>query len=191
MRKPLGACSRMTKGDSLDMNDEMSVCPQCQAERGESDQICPNCGYRFVDQKARRPGFVTAYVILSCLLATIGSIYGIASSVEVMGIVPSTGWFLIPIWIGTVILYWVAGIGLWKLKNWARILTIVIHALGLLSVCSRFNAIIRLSTTFYRGGYDDRLWLAILGLVVNLLVRGYVVYWFLGHRELFERKLSG
>ncbi len=172
----------------------MNVCPQCQAERASLDQVCPNCGYQFVDPEARRPGFVTAYAIISCILAAIVGIYGIASSAGSAYGVPRINMLEIALYIGPVIVYGVIGIGLWRLQNWARVLTIALNTLALLSTCSRLSSTIQSSmdALFSRGGYDDPLGPVLMMLVplVSLFVRGSVAYWFFDHRELFEGKVT-
>jgi hypothetical protein len=172
----------------------MRTCPQCKAAKVELGHVCQNCGYEFVDQSLRRPGIVTAYVIISCIIAVAASISGIASGVRMMRAFAGLGWFSVAISGGSAILYCVVGIGLWRLKNWARVVTMILHALGILGIFSSFLSVVRsmTSSSLLYGGYNYPFSppLMLLVLVVGLCVRGYTIYWFSAHEEYFGRKAA-
>ena len=61
----------------------------------------------------------------------------------------------------SAVLYVVIGIGYWKLKNWARILSVVLICLALASSCvSLVVALTHISTGFFLGLFFRRLVLA-------------------------------
>jgi hypothetical protein len=75
--------------------------------------------------------------------------------------------------IGAVVALSLAGlsiavaVGLWRLKNWARIATIVLLGLNMLILVAL------LASGFYPA-------------VIGILVNGYCIYWFAANKQYFE-----
>ena len=118
-----------------------------------------------------RPGCVTAYAIL----------LGIAAVVSCMA-----GFFLLfanrgdgiqglsSIVFAAVIaaLYFVIARGLWLLRNWARIVVIVLQVLSVLSILSQLP--------------NNSSGLVLIVAVFGLAIAAYILYWFASHGEYFE-----
>jgi tetratricopeptide (TPR) repeat protein len=79
-------------------------------------------------------------------------------------------------------------IGLWSLKNWARIAVIVLQVLSLLgSVCQAASTILsfrQLSSELGEGLSFPPLLMA--WLLVGFVVQGYIIFWFVANREVFD-----
>lgn len=129
-----------------------------------------------------RPGCVTAYVVLLSIgagLTVLGTIVvGIgmmAESSEYAG----GGVFLIGAAIVAGVLYFLLARGLWLLRNWARIIVIVMQSLGILgNLLSMLGA---LGSSEYMSNSAS----AICGSLGGLALGGYVLYWFASHGEYF------
>jgi FtsH-binding integral membrane protein len=117
-----------------------------------------------------RPGCVTAYAIL----------FGIAAVVSCMA-----GFFLLAnsrdgvqglssIVFAAVIaaLYFVIARGLWLLRNWARIVVIVLQVLSVLGILSQLS--------------NNSSGLVLIVAVFGLAIAAYILYWFASHGEYFE-----
>ena len=150
--------------------------------------------------RASRPGCVTAYAILLWIgapaVVVIGIVMALASR-DLFGLVVLIGFYFleralnIDSWnlFETVLIgiyFWmaaalnvVAGIGLWKMKNWGRILIIVLHSLGiaasvLLSGCATLFVAKNVAVP------------AVCGLLVGIGVSIYMISWFVNHRYDFS-----
>ena len=65
-------------------------------------------------------------------------------------------------------LYVTVAVGLWRLKNWARIAVIVLQSLGMLvSIVLLFSGV------------------ASVPILIGLAIGGYSIYWFAAHGEYF------
>lgn len=148
----------------------------------------------------RRPGCVTAYAAfmgINALLTALGAILmGIAMVVgrssieETMGGTEQGDWVL---WASIVIalaisaLSLTVAIGLWNLKNWARITVIVLQILGLLGnsfpVCIGLGGISEAIDTY---GFHWLFALLSCGFIAILAIGFYVIFWFAGNRDLFD-----
>jgi hypothetical protein len=58
---------------------------------------------------------------------------------------------------------------LWRLKNWARIIVIVLQSIGVLSTLSGMIS-----------GSTEVIW-----GILSLALSAYIIYWFAEHREVF------
>jgi len=108
-----------------------------------------------------RPGCVTAYAVLlgigAGLIGLAGIWYGLSEE-EFGGMV-----FAVVV----AVLEFLLARGVWRLKNWARIIVIVLQSLGILAgIVGLFSG-------------------NVLNLV-GLAIGGYILYWFASHGEYFE-----
>jgi len=134
-----------------------------------------------------RPGCVTAYAVLLGIAAALIALGGIVGGISMMadryGSV-LVGFVTIVIASVIAVLYFLLARGLWLLRNWARIIVIVLQSLGilvsLLSMCGTLAA----SSGSY--GYQSNPGAAICGAVVGLAIGGYIIYWFASHGEYFD-----
>jgi hypothetical protein len=89
-----------------------------------------------------------------------------------------TGLFVIILASGIAVLEIVIAKGLWELKNWARILVIVLQSLsivtGLISLCLYFSD--------SSSGSGIRL----AGRIIGIIINAYIVYWFASNDEYFR-----
>ncbi len=114
----------------------------------------------------QRPGCVTAFAILVVIGAIFSALGGIIT--VVLGPAGDVGNR-----IGAVTALALAGVyiavvaGLWQLKSWARVATIVLLSLNML-----------VGVALLAGGF----FLAVIALLVN----GYCLYWFITNKQVFE-----
>ena len=102
--------------------------------------------------------------LLFGLLFLVGSgfIGTIASKISLLGVL-GPGLFIVVgiILIGLGVLGIFIGRGLWKGKNWARIVAVIFAVLGILS--ELFSV--------FKGGYSS-----LFGLLINLIIGGYLLF---------------
>jgi hypothetical protein len=148
-----------------------------------------------------RPGCVTVYAVLLFIQAgwsVLGGVLfmfimnaGMLSStpeLSEMGIenfrtLGTIGLILLFIIIGlTFLVNVLMGWGLWNLKNWARILVIALHGLGL---CVTLGSIIIsfIANTSRNTGNPMAM---LFGGFFNLVIAGTIIYWFLTNGDYFD-----
>jgi hypothetical protein len=163
------------KNDRNEWTDEAFIVIQRILEaRGEnpSPQGLPSSEDQVTQGKAahadqrQRPGCVTAFAIL----VVIGAIFSVLN--QFIPVISGSAWDEGNI-IGAVVALSLAGlsiavaVGLWRLKNWARIATIVLLGLNMLILVAL------LASGFYPA-------------VIGILVNGYCIYWFAANKQYFE-----
>lgn len=155
-----------------------------------------------------RPGCVTLYAVLT----GIGGLFGAVGAIAVGALVSSgRGMFeqalqmdtpglmfdaeaiLAMLWVYVAGMVLVAAInlaiaiGLWNLKNWARIAVIVLQGLGLLgSLCQATTMIISLRKLATGLGAQGVPIFFIAWLLVGFVIQGYIIFWFVANREVFD-----
>lgn len=135
-----------------------------------------------------RPGCVTAYAILLGLAAGLIGLGGIIGGFALMSVKESTGIIGMGVLVcasGMAFLEAMLAVGLWQLKNWARITVMVLIGLGmlssLLSLCtllSGYSSYGNNSGAFSAG--------SAAGTIVGLAINGFVLYWFANNGEYFK-----
>ena len=174
-------------------------CPECGAENADDAIFCTQCGTILEPAPSgpaseaqlaasaepvtgetppalqlpakERPGCVTAYAILqgiSAVLAAIGGVFLLGSDSATTGVFT----------IGSAALSGVVAVGLWRLRNWARILLLILLGLGL--------AVNGLNSVLSLGGSGEPATLTCITGILALAVSGYIFYWFAKHREYFD-----
>ena len=130
-----------------------------------------------------RPGCVSAYAILLFIaagLSLIGTLFGGLEGADAASIV------VIFAGIGLNI---ALGIGLWQLKEWARVLLLVLLGLGmvgsLLFVLLMAVGIANLGPLDIFG-IGDYFALLIFLILIGVAVSGYVFYWFAANKKYFR-----
>jgi hypothetical protein len=117
-----------------------------------------------------RPGCVTAFAIL---LGVAAVFYSLGSLLGLLGSFGDTGRL---IEIGTTLvlsgLYIAVAIGLWSMKNWARIAVIVLQGLG---------------TLILFGLLFSGMLYAVIGIIVGV----YIIYWFVVNGKYFKSVSAG
>jgi hypothetical protein len=116
--------------------------------------------------QSQRPGCVTTFAILVVIGAILSALGGIITVVS--GPAGDGGNMIgAVIALSIAVLYVAVAVGLWWLKNWARIATIVLLGLSMLILVA-----------LLAGGFFP----AVIGLLVN----AYCIYWFAANKEYFE-----
>jgi len=140
-----------------------------------------------------RPGCVTVYAVLLCISAVLiglgGILTGSGNSMAARDLVngeefvSSFGLTSSIISIIIAILYFLLAMGLWSLKNWARIIAIGLNILNFLS--SLLPTVLVVSALDL---YGHRILLSsyICGVIIYALVEVYTIFWFITNREYFD-----
>lgn len=127
---------------------------------------------------ARRPGCVTAYALFLCLAAAL--LGGAAIASVVLPLVTGDTAFVpagsLVVLLALAGLEFLIAVGVWRLRNWARVAAMVLHSLGILISLSGLLTIL--------GGADIALVVARTLIAVG--VGGYILYWFASHSEYFD-----
>ena len=174
------------------------ICQQCTADLSDrrtalsapvGSKTCPNCGtpipaWQSLCDRCRaqseaalpppaqkRPGCVTAYAILqaiSAILLAIGGVLYLDSYSAATGLLT----------MASAVLSGVVAVGLWRLKNWARILLLILLGLGL-----AYNG---LTSLLAFAGSTELQALACVPGILAFAVSGYIFYWFASHGEYFD-----
>jgi len=151
---------------------------------------------------AVRPGCVTLYaavVVLAGILAVVlGFLVALAGTTVVsflekmnVSLDPSLleiyTWLTVGVGVGTATVNLTVAAGLWRMKNWARLVVVVVNVLGVLSVaCPAVGILAGLSKIFVvsgLAGLPTPVWVILLAGLA--LVCG-ATYWFATNRELFD-----
>jgi tetratricopeptide (TPR) repeat protein len=155
-----------------------------------------------------RPGCVTLYAVLVFLGGLTGILFAV---MEGVGLVAGSGLlgeaFQLPSQLDTLagmaplglalgaaagvtlffsVLYLALGVGLWRMKNWARVVVIILQILGVfgsLASAGLTIGLIRETSTAYGAlGFPPAL---LISLAVGLIIEVYIIFWFLFNRERF------
>jgi tetratricopeptide (TPR) repeat protein len=160
-------------------------------------------------QRGERPGCITVYAILTGMSALFGCFGGAMIAIaltagqsvlesafqEIEPLMPlNLGQLTGIVWAYVAIVFVVAGlnlaitIGLWNMKNWARIIVIGLQGLGLLgNIYQAVSTILQFRELSTAAGIEASFPLpALLGLMVGLLIQGYILFWFAVNADLFN-----
>ncbi|MBN1955977.1 MAG: hypothetical protein JW900_13135 [Anaerolineae bacterium] len=155
-----------------------SECEQCQTKLVSPGKPAYSPSYD-------RPGCVTAYAVILAIAAGLmvvgGLIGGIVMMSEEGGVL---GLVVIVVALGIAVLYFLLARGLWRLKNWARVVIIVLQSLGIVSGLLQIIGLLSVSSSPYGSQVDPTG--AICGGLVGLGLGAYIIYWFASHGEYFS-----
>lgn len=147
-------------------------CEQCKTVLVSPDRIA-------TAKTRERPGCVTAYAILLGIAAGIFAISGIFGGF----LMPDAGLGFTLISLVIAGLFFLLVRGLWQLKNWARIIIIVLQSLGILGSLIQGCNVLNIATSY---GFSGEITGAICGTVIGLGISGYIIYWFATNGEYFS-----
>jgi CDP-diglyceride synthetase len=138
------------------------------------------------DRPRGRPGCVTLYVVLmwiGCVLGALGAVVLLVAMPEVMRRIDLPAQFprgLITVIIGLALVVvafeFILGLGLWHMKNWARIVLLIFGGLGLL------GNLVQLVTGLAGRGQASQA----IGALVSMAVGGLIFYWFAANGKRFS-----
>jgi len=158
---------------------------------------------------AGRPGCVTFYAALAALAGFLALLGGAAMAIagprlvsyvqensmpliqgvleDAQSLLGTTTWVAAGLGLLTAVVSLAIAAGLWRMKNWARIVVIVTTVLGVLSVvCPVVVVFVGLSNIFATSLLAGLpVWLLAIPIAGLALTCG-VIYWFAANRELFE-----
>lgn len=164
---------------SGDLESLKVPCPSCGHLNYPGRLICDSCGAdlpKTLETPApppapkERPGCVTAYAILLGFVGLAGLIY------RDIGLLTAA--------LSIVIAY-----GLWKLKNWARILLIIFASLETAILIFSWIPLAITGVAEYSYSYipySSDLTFSIFWSIGRLIVNIIVIWWFASHREYFD-----
>lgn len=134
-----------------------------------------------------RPTFITAVAVLLFVIAFISFVYGLLyHSLEST---LDTSWTIPIILLGVAALAAVVGWGLLRLKEWARLATILLAAVMAVVVVIEvgiFYSAYRDFSISYNTTMGSYILFIVLFAVLGLGLAGYIIYWFARHRAFFR-----
>ncbi len=164
---------------------------------------------RAVGGKGERPGCVTAYAVLLgsgglfavastlALAALSGGLQRFLAELEAqmpgsMGVGPSV--LGTALWAGVAFAFIGAAvnitvaIGLWNMKNWARVAVIALQGLGLLlGACQSVTFILSFRQAAAAQGFSGGFPIfSLVWLLVWFAIQGYILFWFAANRDAFH-----
>jgi tetratricopeptide (TPR) repeat protein len=147
---------------------------------------------------ADRPGCVTLYAALAALaglLAVVGGFLVALAGTSVVSYLQKMNlslnpslldiytWLAVGVGVGTATACLAIAAGLWRMKNWARIVVVVTNILGVLSFVCPAVALFATLRPALEAGLPTAVW--VIPLAGLVLVCG-ATYWFATNRELFD-----
>lgn len=134
------------------------------------------------ESKPERPGCVTAYAILLWIgsgLAALGVVCVESGGGGIFGGAIGT----VEICLGLFILLLVAGgfaagVGIWQMRKWGLVLVLALQSLSIISAT--------LSAMAFIADASSRSLAYGFGNFVGLAINGYIIYWFITNRALFN-----
>jgi hypothetical protein len=157
-------------------------CPSCGHVNYPGRLTCENCGINLPKTlevpvlppaTKERPGCVTFYAGLLIIGGVLGVLTGIFSRNELVFLGMTRGIILLVATLRMAIAY-----GLWKLKNWARILVIVF-------LLWNTTGMIRSSISRIAMSGPDVRFLIAYG-IISLIFYTITIWWFASHKEYFN-----
>jgi len=145
-----------------------------------------------------RPGCVTLYAALEALaglLAVVGGFLVALAGTSVVSYLQKMNvslnpslldihtWLAVGVGVGTATVCLAIAAGLWRMKNWARLVVVVTNILGVLSFVCPAVALFATLRPALEAGLPTAVW--VIPLAGLVLVCG-VTYWFATNRELFD-----
>lgn len=168
-------------------------CTNCGRLNHPSRQYCEFCNtllvrppdtpYYYPPARLERPGCVSAYAVLLLIVA------GLSLIVTLFGGIEGADASSVVLMLAGIGLNIALGIGLWQLKEWARILLIVLLSLGL---AGSFIMLLIVAVTWSKAapfdlfGLGDYIAIWIFGVLIGMGVSGYVLYWFASNKKYFH-----
>jgi hypothetical protein len=89
--------------------------------------------------------------------------------------------------LGVSVINLALAIGLWYMKNWARIVVIILQVLGILgNLCQAGASILSLRQFSAAYGIDSYPPVLLIAMFIGFLIQAYFIFWFVANRELFD-----
>lgn len=160
-------------------------CPSCGRFNASWRSVCEQCHTQLAPPDRptsaslhTRPGCVTVYAILLGAGAFFLAISSLIGGIIVLGSDVAIGLLLMVGGSALAALEFLIARGLWNMRNWARIIVIILQILGVL------NGLLQM---FLRIAIFGSVSLIDIGIfILGLAIGGYVIYWFASHGEYFR-----
>jgi hypothetical protein len=191
--RPGGSCS-ICGGDLIDVRlvsqlvDEIIPTPASPVPSAapHSPPTSPTLDLISSLEDQERPGCVTAYAIFlwfGSVLIALSAIFSFAFAPAKI----SGGAMVVVLLLGMTLVLAAIGIGLWQLKNWARITLIVLLSLGILF--NSITAITAMVAPENLGDFGNQQAPAIIcGFVFGLAINLWMITWFARNGRYFHRR---
>jgi len=168
------------------------VCPECGHVNPSYRLQCAECGAMLTLPKretqhrsysnpsastAKRPGCLAAYTVLMGIMSAALALGGLVGGVSMMSDGDAGSGLLVMA--GGLIgggLYFLLTRGLWRMRNWARILMLVLSALSIVS------SVVTMCESLSGAASGTGFFTGLLGIIVP----GIIFYWFYDNGHLFS-----
>ncbi|MCP4535837.1 MAG: tetratricopeptide repeat protein [Chloroflexi bacterium] len=186
-RKPaLKSCKRaceLTMSDSQIGQKARLKLTQLRVSSYDYKQAALASGQLAYSTQRERPGCLTAYASLMGFGAVLQGMGGLVFGVTEMVVDPLTGMGMIMINVVPATLCFLVARGIWNLKNWARIVVVILQGLGfLLNVLFVILVGMAYDPKIHAGYSIQFLCLMLPAIVIGT----YMLYWFLASGEYFD-----
>jgi len=201
--------SRLTPADSEIGLEARRKATGLEHSVQQVQRLADGSGERARVQPRQRPGCLSVYAVLLGLsgvlglgiILFLGVVFGLSGGTikEALSMAPGVplpfaraqmGLFIIgslALSLLMSILYLALAVGLWRLKNWARITVIVLNSLGLLgALVQAASTILAVRQAVAVTGAQAFPLPIMCGLLFGLVVTGYIIFWFVANGELFD-----
>lgn len=201
-----GYASKLTSPDSTVGLEARSKLGELQASLQPRAQRV-RAGSGLVTSR-KRPGCITAYALLTGIGAVLSALFVVASAILLSasrGMMEETllmqdpnlmvdmDRFIGLMWIYVVVVLVFStislaiAIGLWSLKNWARIAVIVLQVLGVLSNLVYVSmSILSYRATSAAYGVQTLPAFSLCPLLFGFIIQGYIIFWFVANGDIFD-----
>ncbi len=105
-----------------------------------------------------------------------------------MGLLSGATWIYLAIGLLMAVANMVIAVGLWSLKNWARIAVIVVQSLGVVvSLVQSARTILEFRDLAGQYGVDASFPAPLMcGFLLGFVIQAYIIFWFVANREIFD-----
>lgn len=199
------ACELTSPESALGLEARRKLSELRHAPAGQPESVDAGVAFPDTQKLQKRPGCLSLYAILlgfAGFLTVLGAAFlGILAAIqgnvlqEMLSRVGGAGLPLgvLSLWggVGISVLAGVLNIalaaGLWALKNWARVLTIILQTLGFIGSLVQAFFLVGGTRALSSGFSEANFTLPILiAVLVGLVIQAYILFWFLANRERFH-----
>ena len=146
-------------------------------------------------KELKRPGCVTAYAVLLILGAGLAALVGLSGGASFSELGSAVAGTITTAAFVVAAIYVVAAIGLWQLKNWARILILIISGLGTASSILTLVSVFltptgNVSPYYLQSSYYTGMALSFVTGLIGLGINSTIFSWFRKNKQYFVQESS-